>query len=100
MDTKYGIELDNSFVDAYSKKLVDKIFKLLPLRDEGNENLPKYHESLMIEILGSSKLLIGLQNKSEFVSMLSSLEMVLTIEDKALYKRKVFECINLAKKLV
>jgi CTP:phosphocholine cytidylyltransferase-like protein len=100
MQTKYNKVVDDSFAKAYLEKLVDKIFKLLPLREEKNENLHKYHESIMVELVGFADLFVEIKNKSEFVSMMASLEGLMKIEDMSLYRRKVFECINLCKKVM
>lgn len=98
METKYN-PVDDSLVDKYLDKLVDKIFKLLPLREEENPTLAVYHRSLMLELTGFHNLFLEMQDNSEFISLLSSLESLMTIEDFKLYRSKVFECINLVKKV-
>jgi hypothetical protein len=98
METKYN-PVDDSLVEKYLEKLVDKIFKLLPLREEENPTLTMYHHSLMLELTGFRSLFSELNDKAELISLLSSLESLLTIEDFKLYRSKVFECISLVKKV-
>lgn len=96
--TKYNSTIDIS-IEEYLDKLVNKIFKLLPLKEENNSTLDKYHYSLMLELIGFCNIFTEFQERIEIVSLLASLESLLLISSIEDYKRKVFECINIAKKI-
>lgn len=98
MNTKYGHVDDNS-LDKYFDRLVGKIFKLLPLREENNSTINFYLESLLYELVGGQNLFPELKSNDSFVNLLMSLESLKFIDKLDSYKRKVFECINIAKKL-
>lgn len=98
MNTRYGVEVNNTAFNEYIDVVVGKIFKLLPLREEKNMTLDKYHSSLMADVLGN-KTLFELEQEKDMICLLVSLEGLITIHDMELYRGKVFECINLAKKL-
>lgn len=92
--------IDMDYIDAYVELLVGKIFKLLPMKEQDNPTLLKYHESLMVELTGFSFVAKEHVDKALLVSIISSINGLLDIDDMKLYKRKVFECINATKRLV
>jgi len=98
MRSKYH-DIDNSFIKEYVDRLIGKVFKLLPLREEGNDTLNKYHESLMYELTGFKELFEVITDKAEFVSLLASLESITKIDDFTTFRSKVFECISMIKSL-
>lgn len=97
-DNKYN-KVDLEHVKIYLESLVNKVFKLLPLREQKSETLSLYHESLMFELTGFSSVFINIGISSEYVSLISSLEGLLSIHDLGAYRRKVFECINTVKRI-
>jgi hypothetical protein len=92
-------DIDDSLLEKYLNGLVNKVFKLLPMREEKNDTLKKYHNSLMLELTGFSHLFAVYRDSQDFINLLSSLESLKIIEDVAVYKSKVFECINIVKKI-
>lgn len=98
MKTKYG-QIDDELLTKYVERLVNKIFKLLPLKQESNPTLAEYHTSLMLELNGANSLVLALQNDANFMCLICSLESLLLIEDDKTYRSKVFELINICKKL-
>jgi len=71
-----------------------KVFKLLPLREEGKE-WEKHLESLLIQLYGSQILFVG---KLEFVDLITILNGMRGAEFPV-FRRSVFECINLLDKM-
>lgn len=75
MKTKYNNEMElNEFCD----KLVGRIYKILPLIEEDKENAKKYLNSLIVELDGANE---HFENKSNFQSILFSLEGIKNITD-------------------
>lgn len=96
MNTKYGDISDASYKDYY-KKLIDKVYKILCLKEENCSTLDIYIESLLIDIVGQEKILKGNGN---FLSLIGILETLSTSDySLKIYKREVFKCINIIKLL-
>ena len=77
------------------KRIINQVYKLLPMREEGSD-WQKPLETLMEELKGMSKLLIGQQEI--FFSLLCKLEGLFTLtqeEDFLQYRRTIFECLGL-----
>lgn len=95
---------DNQKLVIYLNSIINNVFKILPLYEEGNTGLETYIESLLFELYGL-EVAISLDNVYEYVSLLSNLESVkkeITKEDskKSVIKREVFKCINIIKNMV
>lgn len=98
MITKYG-EIHDIALNNYLERLINKVFKLLPLKEEDNPTLDIYLESLQYELIGGKNVLLKLSHNPEYLSLILSLESLNYIDDLELYKRKIFECIGIIKKL-
>lgn len=96
MYTKYNGQISDENIKDYCNTLVNKIFKLLALRDENDPTRFKYHKSLMYELAGADELLI---EDTYFTSLLVNLEYIYLIEDKEDFKSKIFGCISMVKKI-
>ena len=55
MRTRYGMEFSESAEKDYKKYLINTIYKLLPIREEGKD-WEKYLDSCILEILGFTNL--------------------------------------------
>lgn len=58
METTYGT-IDQKDVDKYLTRLTNRVFKILPMSEEGSTTVENYAESLAREIFGNSKLFYG-----------------------------------------
>jgi len=83
-------------IKNYTDRLVGRIYKLLCIREENPQHAIKYLENLLVELRGARKTF---NYNSYFVSILFSLEGMQEVTDYNLYRRKVFECIDLVNKL-
>lgn len=95
MIIKYNIDISDSAVQSNLKRIINQVYKLLPMREEGSD-WQKPLETLMEELKGMSKLLIGQQEI--FFSLLCKLEGLFTLtqeEDFLQYRRTIFECLGL-----
>ena len=91
MTTKYGHDIQDSTINEYLHKLKNQIFKLLPLREEDSE-WEKWLETLIIETTGVNELF---SNKIDFIKLLGKLEALKDLEEFSLYRKTIFESINL-----
>lgn len=89
--TKYDMVVKEADFKIYCKGLKNKVYKLLPLREEGLE-WEKYLNTIMIEVSGLSELFTS---KVELISLLSKMEGLYQIEEFMSYRRTIFECLNL-----
>jgi hypothetical protein len=88
----------------YLNSVINSVFKILPLYEEGNVGLETYIESLLFELHGLDKV-VAIEHSYEYVSLLSTLESVKSEvvkeeSKKTVVKREVFKCINVIKNMV
>lgn len=76
MIIKYNIDISESAIQSNLKRIINQVYKLLPMREEGSD-WQKPLETLMEELKGMSKLLIGQQEI--FFSLLCKLEGLFTL---------------------
>lgn len=94
MILKNNIEIDVNAVYANIKKLTNQIYKLLPNREE-NIDWQTPLTTVIEEIGGMNRLL---ENHETLFTLLCKLEGLFTLtgeEDFFLYRRTIFECLNL-----
>jgi hypothetical protein len=89
--TKYGYSFPSSVVKRDKQRLINQMWKLLPLREE-NKDWLKQLNNVIIEINGLQEVF---KTKVNFLILLSKLEGLKTIEDFTAYRRTVFETISL-----
>jgi hypothetical protein len=89
MVTKYGV-LDSRQVDAYLAKLIGRVFKIIPMNEEGCKTLDLYIDSLVREILGNSQIFLG----DELFAICGTLKG-LNINNHKQLKSDIFKTIDL-----
>ena len=53
INTSTGLLIEDKYILDYFEHLVDRFYKILPIREEGmSDTLPKYMRSLQIELIG------------------------------------------------
>lgn len=92
MKTKYNdITVDNNAVLSDLQRLINQIWKLIPMR-ENNENWKVQIEGVIIEIIGLREIF---PKDLDFLIVLSKLEGLLAYETTFLkYRTEVFTIIN------
>ena len=98
MQTKYGMEFSKEAEKEYKKFLINMIYKLLPIREEGKD-WQKYLESSILEIHGFNNIFTEIDELS-IIRILSKLESLKTLdgdENFYNYRKTVLECTNLIK---
>lgn len=90
--TKYGFEFSKEEIDKEIIRLTNQLWKLIPMR-ENKEDWDKQLETVIIDIAGKDEIFL---HNSQFLQLLSKLEgLKITDVDFAIYRKTVFECINL-----
>lgn len=80
----------SSDIAGYLSLSKNKIYKLLPLREEGLD-WEKFLDSILIELSGFNDLF---ENKINLIVVLSKLEGLRKQEDFMTYRKVIFECLN------
>lgn len=88
-------------LDNYLRNLVNRFFKILPIRESGEPSLISYMESLQGELAGCSEFVNAIHADPAFLSLLSTLQYLIDHREApvSVYKREVFKSISICNKL-
>jgi len=95
MITYYGQEWDIELVKTDLRRLINQIWKLLPMR-ENEENWQKQLNTVLNELHGLHKLF---GDQLDFLILVSKLEGLERVEDFMAYRLVVFSSISLLTEL-
>ena len=92
---KYEIEFSQETIQKTVRRLTNQLWKLIPMR-ENDEDWYKQLQTVTLEIAGLNELFIS----PTFLQLLSKLEG-LQIKEVSfeLYRKTIFECINILQDL-
>lgn len=98
MILKYDIDVDTAVIDSDLNRLTNLIFKLLPLREEG-EDWETPLSNIILELTGFFRLVKedSLEDQVNLLSIVSKLESLYTLtkeEDFLLFRKTIFECLG------
>lgn len=96
MVLKYNIIVQKEDLQKNLKRLINQIYKLLPMREEGGD-WQKPLETIIEEFAGMNRLILS-DYGSVFLTLLCKLEGLFVLqkeEDFGLYRRVIFECLSL-----
>ena len=96
MIIKYNINFSKDIITKDIKRVINQIYKLLPLRQQGSD-WHKPLQTIIEELAGMQRLFLGQQEES-FLILICKLEgmNILTQEQHFnLYRRTIFECLSL-----
>lgn len=101
IDTITGVPITDELLQNYFKSLVNCFFKILPIRENEEDTLWTYIESLQIELLGCKELICVLKDDSGFLTLIAILQYLLDNPECPVktVKREVFKAINICKRL-
>ena len=96
MKTKQGLMFPEDTKDRYKTLLINMIYKLLPIREEGKD-WENYLESCIAEIHGFQNIFEEIDSLKlvRILSKLESLKILTEEEDFYQYRKTVLECTNL-----
>lgn len=96
MILKYDIEINDKAISYRLQNLINQIYKLLPVRQEGAQ-WQKPLQTIIEELVGMQRLMKN--NYSEFFfPLLNKLEGLYSLTNKqdfSCYRRIIFECLSL-----
>ena len=94
MVIKYNLDIPIEDVQLNLKKIINQTYKLLPVREEGNDWI-KPLETIMEELCGMERLF---DRYKLFFPIICKMEGLFTLtqdSDFNLYRRTIFECLSL-----
>lgn len=95
IDVKYGLLPTNNLCN-YFEFLINKTYKILPMREDNSKTLKIYLEGLLRELIGNKELVSILANEPRFVSVLNSIQFLILEEYSVqVCKKEVFKCIHI-----
>lgn len=96
MILKYNVNIDNSIIHGRLQNLINQIYKLLPIREEGSD-WQKPLQTILEELAGMQRLM-NCSYSQFFFPLLNKLEGLYTLitdNDFPCYRRTIFECLGL-----
>ena len=101
IQTVLGEELGAALVGHYFDSLVDRFFKILPLKEDAEPTLDIYIRSLQRELIGCKGLIPLFAENANYLSLLSILQSFVDEPnvDVDIVRREVFRAIRICKML-
>ena len=99
MVLKYDLNIDNAAIACNLERLINQVYKLLPMREEGG-NWRRTLETIMEEISGMDRLFLDQQ--PNLFKLSCKLEGLFTLEAEAdfmLQRGIIFECLGILAEL-
>jgi len=97
--TKY-YAIPNAYFANYFKFLIGRVWKILPMSEEGNQHLQGYMESLQRELIGNMNLVEDLKCDGYFITLLNKIEYLINEEySHDICRKEVLECVSIIEKL-
>ncbi len=95
MNTVYGDIPDRS-IKAYLKALINKTYKILPMKEENSSTLKLYIEGFVRELTGFMNLFDFLIEDQQFMTLITTLVYLASEDyDNLICKKEVFKCIHI-----
>lgn len=98
MITVFGVDVDNAVVIANLQRIVNQVYKLLPMNEEGKD-WQKPLQTVQNELIGMFNCLPDLSTGLAVVSKLEGLKQQGKDVEFAFFRRTIFECCTLISKL-
>ena len=96
-----GVGIDRDQAVRYLDSLVNRFFKILPMKEHGDQSLTTYMQSLQIELEGLRAVMPDVSRSVAFVMLIGLLEYMIEHPhcDVKVVRREVFHAISLCGKL-
>lgn len=101
VSTITGQTVNVKTLENYFKRLIDRFFKILPIKECNEQSLTEYMQSLQLELLGAKKLIEVLNNDPALLSLIATLQYLIDNPSctNREVKREVFKAISICTKL-
>ena len=99
MNSRHG-DVPDTLCCNYLSRLVDKLFKILPLKESNSDTVDTYLDDLIFEISGNHSLMRDTNYNPKILDSMSTMESVRR-EDMthSEYRRAIFKCISISNQL-
>lgn len=94
----YG-NISDKLYEKYKNRLINSIYKILPMKEEDTSTIETYIESLVYELTGIDKLFVGEDELQEILVIIAILENLKKETNISIVKREVFRAIGLVKRM-
>ena len=99
IEVKYGLLPKENFC-KYFEFLINKTYKILPLKEENSDTLKSYLESYQRELIGNKELVSILVNEPNFITVLNTMQYLISESySNKICKKEVFKCIHILKEI-
>jgi hypothetical protein len=100
MKTIKNNEIPQEVFNNNLKGLINRFYKILPLKESGEPSLDVYLQSFQSDLIGSKNLILALNNDGQFLNLISTLQFLIDNDcDLKTVKREVFKSIKICEKL-
>ena len=101
IETTAGAPISSKVLHNYFNTLVNHFFKILPIREQNEESLTTYMQSLQAELLGCKELVSVLNNDASYLTLLAILQYLIDNPECSVreVRREVFRSISICNKL-
>jgi hypothetical protein len=101
IETSTGTPVNSELLYNYFKALVNRFFKILPIRETEDTSLTVYMQGLQRELLGCKELIPELRTDAVYLSLLGILQYLIDNPECTVreVRREVFSAISLCNKL-
>lgn len=105
IETSIGVPMDTRLLNNYIRSLINRFFKILPIKENGEEygeeSLETYMRSLQAELLGCNGLILSIHEDPLLISLLNILQYLIDNPECSLMtvRREVFRAISICNKL-
>lgn len=85
----------------YLNFLIGQLYKSLCLKEDGNNTLISFLESLKRELIGNKDLIGHLKYDARFASLINKVQYLISENDVShkVFKKEIFSCISIVNKL-
>lgn len=99
--TSVGEPLTGELLRNYFRNLVNQFFKILPMRENGEDSLCVYMTSLQAELIGCKSLIPDIRENSLYLTLLAILQYLIDNPECSIteVRREVFKAISVCNKL-
>lgn len=99
MQGRYS-EIPDLLTYNYLSRLIDKLFKIIPLKETHSKTINTYIEDLLFELSGNTSVFIDSNYNPKILDVISIVEAIRIQEmSHEEYRRLVFKCINIVQQL-
>lgn len=100
IDSSIGFQVESLSISEYFNNLVNRFFKILPMKEQEEKSLSTYISSMQVEMFGFDSLFDEFKKDQSYITLLSILQYLKDNPDADVkdVRREVFRAISICKK--